>query len=53
MIWLYFIIPILTVAGVAIYFDKKSGMKMPDSSENAMKKDQAEKQTRVNTYGND
>jgi uncharacterized membrane protein len=53
MIWLFILIPIIVVSAIAIYFDKKSGMKMPDSSENAMKVDQAEKQNRLNTYGND
>jgi uncharacterized membrane protein len=53
MIWLFILIPIIVVSAIAIYFAKKSGMKMPDSSENAKKVDQAEKQNRLNTYGND
>jgi hypothetical protein len=30
MIWLFILIPIIVVSAIAIYFDKKSGMKMPD-----------------------
>lgn len=48
MIWLFILIPIILVAGMAIYFEKKSGMTSPDLTEHAMKIDEADKNNNVN-----
>ncbi|WP_158591817.1 hypothetical protein [Oceanobacillus halophilus] len=30
MFWLYIFIPIAVIGGIAVYFEKKTGMKRPD-----------------------
>ncbi|MEI2664151.1 hypothetical protein B0G93_102369 [Bacillus sp. V-88] len=47
MIWLFILIPIILVAGIAIYLEKKSGMTPPDLTEQAMKIDEADKNNNV------
>ncbi|MBO1514176.1 hypothetical protein [Metabacillus bambusae] len=37
MIWLYFLIPVVIIGGIAIYFEKKSGMTPPDENKQAEK----------------
>lgn len=37
MIWLYFLVPIGIIGGIAIYFEKKSGMTAPDENKQAEK----------------
>ncbi|WP_156288586.1 hypothetical protein [Oceanobacillus salinisoli] len=32
MFWLYIIIPIAIIGGIAVYFEKKSGMTPPDEN---------------------
>ncbi|WP_154665516.1 hypothetical protein [Bacillus andreraoultii] len=29
MIWVYLLIPVIIIGGIAVYFEKKSGMKPP------------------------
>ena len=37
MIWLYMLIPIVLIGGIAVYFEKKSGMIPPDENKQAEK----------------
>ena len=37
MIWLYILIPVFIIGGIAIYFEKKSGMIPPDENKQAEK----------------
>ena len=32
MIWLYILIPVVIIGGIAVYFEKKSGMIPPDEN---------------------
>ncbi|WP_163102189.1 hypothetical protein [Peribacillus alkalitolerans] len=49
MIWLYFLIPVVIIGGIAIYFEKKSGMTPPDENIQAEKLGEVINQ---NTYNN-
>ncbi|WP_179884975.1 hypothetical protein [Bacillus sp. AFS015802] len=48
MIWLFILIPIMVVAGIAIYLEKKSGMTPPEVTEHASKIDEAYKNNNAN-----
>ncbi|WP_157951014.1 hypothetical protein [Peribacillus acanthi] len=37
MIWIYILTPVIIIAGIAIYFEKKSGMTPPDENIQAEK----------------
>ena len=37
MIWLYLMIPVVIIGGIAIYYEKKSGMTIPDENIQAEK----------------
>ena len=37
MIWLYLLIPVVIIGGFAIYYEKKSGMTIPDENIQAEK----------------
>lgn len=37
MIWLYLLIPVVIIGGIAIYYEKKTGMTIPDENIQAAK----------------
>lgn len=37
MIWIYILIPVVIIGGIAIYFEKKSGMVSPNENKQAEK----------------
>lgn len=39
MIWVYILTPVLVLAGIALYLDRKSGMTPPDESHKAKMKE--------------
>ncbi|MEQ2528390.1 hypothetical protein WMO40_17020 [Bacillaceae bacterium CLA-AA-H227] len=50
MIWLYISIPVVIIGGIAIYFEKKSGMAPPDESKQAEKLGEVIKENRTNHW---
>ena len=48
MIWLYFLIPVVVIGGIAIYFEKKSGMTPPVESKQRDKLAEVKKQNSIN-----
>ena len=48
MIWLYFLIPVVVIGGIAIYFEKKSGMTPPEESKQRDKLAEVKKQNSIN-----
>ncbi|MCM3594931.1 hypothetical protein M4D55_03900 [Metabacillus idriensis] len=51
MIWLYFLIPVFIICALAVYFEKKSGMSLPDGSLQEKKLHEVSKQNGINTNG--
>ncbi|MBD1383118.1 hypothetical protein [Metabacillus arenae] len=51
MIWLYILIPVVIIGGIAVYFEKKSGMATPDESEQAEQLGEVIKQNGMNSNG--
>ncbi|CAM4031092.1 hypothetical protein [Mesobacillus zeae] len=51
MIWLYMLIPVFIVGGIAIYFEKKSGMTTPDEHKQAEMLGEVTQQNGINTSG--
>lgn len=51
MIWLFFLIPVVIIGGIAIYFEKKSGMTPPDENNQAEKLGEVINQNSINSSG--
>ncbi|QNF29859.1 MULTISPECIES: hypothetical protein [Metabacillus] len=51
MIWLYLLIPVVILGGIAVYFEKKSGMTPPDENNQAEKLGEVITQNGINSYG--
>ncbi|MCH6265893.1 MULTISPECIES: hypothetical protein [Neobacillus] len=50
MIWLYIFLPVIVLGGIAVYFDKKSGMTPPDEGEKAGKIKEYPPEHGMNSY---
>ncbi|MBW3112384.1 MULTISPECIES: hypothetical protein [Bacillaceae] len=48
MVFLFILVPVILVAGIAIYLEKKSGMTPPDLTQHATKIGEAYKHSDVN-----
>ncbi|WP_175639037.1 hypothetical protein [Metabacillus schmidteae] len=51
MIWLYLLIPVVILGGIAIYFDKRSGMTPPDEHIQDEKLGEVINQNGINSNG--
>lgn len=51
MIWLYLLIPVVILGGIAIYFDKRSGMTPPDENFQDEKLGEVINQNGINSNG--
>lgn len=51
MIWLYLLIPVAIIGGIAVYFEKKSGMTQPDENKQADNLGEVLKHNRINING--
>jgi|GEM_PF-1378114 len=51
MIWIYILIPVVIIGGIAVYFEKKSGMIPPDENNQAEKLGEITTQNRMNSNG--
>ncbi|MFD1850632.1 hypothetical protein [Oceanobacillus bengalensis] len=51
MFWLYILIPIVVIGGIAVYIEKKSGMSVPDEDKQKDKLFQVLSQNDKNTRG--
>lgn len=51
MIWLYFLIPIIIVGAIAVYFEKKSGMNLPEEGKQLEQLGETLNQNRINSGG--
>lgn len=51
MIWLYMLIPVFIIGGIAIYFEKKSGMTTPNELKQAEMLGEVTQQNGINTSG--
>ena len=51
MVWLYLFIPVVIIGGIAVYFEKKSGMTPPDENIQAEKLGEVINQNRINSHG--
>jgi hypothetical protein len=51
MIWLYILLPVFIIGGIAIYFEKKSGMSLPDENIQDEKLGEVSNQNGINSNG--
>ncbi|KKI88918.1 hypothetical protein WQ54_28775 [Bacillus sp. SA1-12] len=51
MIWLYLLIPIVIIGGIAVYLEKRSGMTPPDENIQAEKLGEVLNQNGINSSG--
>ncbi|MCA1060393.1 hypothetical protein LCL96_15760 [Rossellomorea aquimaris] len=50
MVFLFILVPVILVSGIAIYLERKSGMTPPDLTEHATKIGEAYKISDINKY---
>ena len=51
MIWIYIMLPIVVLSGIAIYFDKKAGMAPTDDMRTADKLEEYPPEHGMNSFG--
>lgn len=51
MIWLYLLIPIVVIGGIAVYFEKKAGMIPPDENKQIDQLAEVTKQNGIHSNG--
>ncbi len=51
MIWLYFLLPVVIIGGIAVYFEKKSGMTQPDENKQSEILGEVLNQNQINNNG--
>ncbi|MFC0273739.1 hypothetical protein ACFFIX_20340 [Metabacillus herbersteinensis] len=51
MIWIYILIPVVIIGGIAVYFEKKSGMTTPNENKQADNLGKVLQHNQVNHYG--
>ncbi|MGM7721575.1 hypothetical protein [uncultured Metabacillus sp.] len=51
MIWLYMLIPVVIIGGIAVYFERKSGMTPPDETIQDEKLGEILNQNGINSNG--
>ncbi|APH06061.1 hypothetical protein [Bacillus weihaiensis] len=50
MIWLYFFIPLIIIGGIAVYFEKRSGMTKPNEDKQADHLGEVQRHNRMNIH---